>query len=212
MSIATAPAVAARAKYALFAGVALMLAYVLYHNERFVLDPADPNWPHYRAIGRFLLPHGILGAVALALGCTQFSTRLRRGWPAVHRSCGRLYVAAVMLAAPLGAYIQYLDEQYGFSRSYTFATGTFALLWVYATLMAFTHIRARRIDEHRRWMVRSFAMALVFLEVRVVGGLTGWEDPPALDEIIVWACVALGYPLADTALEIARRLEARGRA
>ena len=28
-------------------------------------------------------------------------------------------------------------------------------------------------------MTRSFAMALIFLEVRVIGGLTGWEEAPS---------------------------------
>jgi len=211
MTAPPAPAGLLRPKTALFALIGLMLAYVLYHNERFLIDPTDPNWPHYRAVGALLLPHGMLGAIALALGCTQFSARLRSGWPHVHRWCGRLYVAAVLLAAPLGVYLQYLLEQSGSSRSFTCATGVFALLWGYATLMAFVHARARRLEEHRRWMVRSFAMALVFLEVRVIAGLMGWDDPPAVNEIVVWACVALGYPLADTALEIERRLAARAR-
>ena len=200
-------------KHALFAFIGLMLAYVLCHNERFVIDSSNPAWPHYRIIGRWLLPHGLAGATALLLGISQFSTRLRTRHAQLHRVLGRTYVIAVSIVAPLGAYIQYLnEEQLGDSRSFTFAAITFASLWLLATWMAFWCIRNRRIEQHRQWMSRSLAMALVFLEVRVIEGLTGWETiGPQVDETVVWVCVALGYPLADTVLQINENLRARTR-
>ena len=33
-----------RPKAAVFAGVVLMRAYVLYHNERFLIEPSNPVW------------------------------------------------------------------------------------------------------------------------------------------------------------------------
>src|SRR5580765_4068994 len=121
-------------KHALFAFVALMLGYVIYHNERFLIDQSNPAWPHYRIIGRWLLPHGLAGATALLLGMSQFSTRLRTRHTQLHRVLGRTYVIAVSIVAPLGAYIQYLnEEQLGDSRSFTFAAVTFASLWLLAT-------------------------------------------------------------------------------
>jgi uncharacterized membrane protein len=201
-----------RPKYALFGLIGLMLAYVLYHNEAFLIDPRSPDWAHLRQVGPLLVPHGVIGAIALACGFTQFSSRLRSARPAVHRLLGRIYVTAVFLVAPLGAYIQYSEEALGESRSFSLAALTFAFLWVFATAMAFWHIRSRRIEDHRQWMTRSFAMAMVFFEVRVIGGLTGWDDTPATDEIVVWTCVALGYPVADTVLQIERWLQSRKRA
>lgn len=198
-------------KHALFACIALMLIYVLFHNEHFLIDRTNPAWPHYRVIGRWLLPHGLLGATALLLGISQFSTRLRTRHAQVHRALGRTYVIAVSVVAPLGAYIQYLnEEQIGASRSNTFAAVIFASLWLLATWMAFWCIRNRRIEQHRQWMSRSLAMALVFLEVRVIEGLTGWETlGPGVDAIVVWSCVALGYPLADVVLQVQENLRAR---
>ena len=199
-----------RPKHAVFSCIALMLAYVLYHNEHFLIDATNPLWPHYRTIGPWLLPHGIVGATALAMTFFQFSTRLRSRNAQLHRVMGRIYVAAVFVVAPLGAYIQFLDETTGDSRSFTFAAITFASLWMFATGMAFWCIRGRRIDQHRQWMTRSLAMALVFLEVRVTEGLTGWDTlGPAVDEMVVWVCVALGYPLADTVLQIETYLRSR---
>jgi len=59
-----------------------------------------------------------------------------------------------------------------------------------------------KVHQHRQWMTRSFAVALVFLEVRVIGGLTGVENLDAhANETIVWACLAFSILLADLMLQ-----------
>lgn len=60
---------------------------------------------------------------------------------------------------------------------------------------------------HRQWMTRSFACALIFLEVRVIDGIFGWQN---FDQIIVWSCVAAAVPLADLVLQIQEMLRRRG--
>jgi hypothetical protein len=51
-------------------------------------------------------------------------------------------------------------------------------------------------------MTRSFAVALVFLEVRVIGGVAGWENLDVhANETIVWACLAFSILLADLVLQ-----------
>lgn len=190
----------------LFVAIGAMLAFVLAHNERFLVDPADPAWPHLRAFAPWLLPHGVLGGIALLLGIGQFSTRLRTRHAAVHRACGWTYAGTVLVAAPLGAVLTFRDREIGYAASFGAAGCLFAFLWMLATGMALWFITRREIERHRRWMTRSFAIALVFLEVRVIEGLTGWGATPASDELIVWLCVALGYPLADLVLELGDRL------
>jgi uncharacterized membrane protein len=200
-------------KYVLFAFVAAMFGYVLATTERFLFDANHPEWAYYGKFGWPLVIHGVAGTLALLLGFTQFSSRLRAARPALHRLGGRLYVVAVLITAPLGVLIQFQQEADGLPRSFTVAALFDAGLWLLATALAYSCIRARRIEAHRRWMMRSYAMALVFLEVRVILGLTGWAAlGPAVVEPIVWACIALAYPLADLALEVQERLRARSRA
>ena len=128
----------------------------------------------------------------------------------VHRVLGRIYICLVCVAAPLGIVIQYLDERTGDPRSFTIAAAVDAALWLLATGIAFWCIRGRRIEQHRQWMTRSFAMAIVFLEVRVILGISGWETlGVAAVETVVWTCVALAYPLADCVLLIEDRLRMR---
>lgn len=70
------------------------------------------------------------------------------------------------------------------------------------TTIAFAFILRGNVHLHRQWMTRSFAVALVFLEVRVISGVTGWENlGPKVDETIVWVCLAFSILAADIVLE-----------
>jgi len=191
-----------RPKYLLFAFIGLMLAYVLRHNEHFLIDAQDPNWAHIHPFRWYLLPHGIMGACALLLGPLQFSDRLRQRFAKFHRVVGRFYVAGVFIGAPMGLYIQYFEERMGGARSFSFAAGTDAALWMLTTAVAIFFILKGKVQQHRQWMTRSFAVAIVFLEVRVVGGVTGWERlGPSAIETMVWMCVAFSLLFADIALQ-----------
>lgn len=191
-----------RPKYLLFGFVGLMLAYVISHDESFLVHPKDPLWQHYEPFKWWLLPHGIAGACALLLGPMQFSDRLRDRFRQLHRVVGRIYVAGVFVAAPLGFYIQYFQERVGDPRSFSIAAAVDAALWMITTGTAMVFVLKGKVQEHRQWMTRSFAVALVFLEVRVIGGVAGWESLDAhVNETIVWVCLAFSILSADLVLQ-----------
>lgn len=191
-----------RSKYLLFAFVGLMIAYVLRHNEHFLIDAKDPVWQHYEPFKWKLLPHGLAGACALLLGPMQFSDRLRQSFAKLHRVVGRFYIAGVFVAAPFGAYIQYFQERMGAPRSFSIAGVVDATLWMLTTGIALAFILNGKVQQHRQWMTRSFAVAIVFLEVRVIGGVTGWDNLGiAVTETIVWSCLAFAILFADLVLQ-----------
>jgi uncharacterized membrane protein SirB2 len=66
------------------------------------------------------------------------------------------------------------------------------------TGMALMYIRQGKVQLHRQWMTRSFACAIIFIQVRVIVGLTGWIQHI---EAVVWTCVAMAIPLADLVLQ-----------
>ena len=191
-----------RSEYLLFGFIGLMLGYVIPHNESFLVNPADPVWHHYEGFKWWLLPHGIAGACALLLGPMQFSDHLRQRYTKLHRVVGRIYIAGVCVAAPLGFYIQYIQERTGATRSFSIAAGVDGALWLTTTLIAFAFILKGKVQLHRQWMTRSLAVALVFLEVRVILGVTGWEKlGPAAVEATVWVCVAFAVLAADIVIQ-----------
>lgn len=198
-----------RPKYLLAAFIGVMLAYVLVHNESFLFNAADPEWQHIRAYRWYLLPHGLAGACALLLAPMQFSERLRRRYTKLHRVIGRIYVGGVLIAAPMGFYVQFFQERMGASRSFSMAAATQAMSWIVTTLIALYFILQGKVEPHRRWMTRSFSVALVFLEVRVVIGVTGWEAlGPHVIETAVWVCNVFALLAADAVLQVQESLRA----
>jgi uncharacterized membrane protein len=200
-----------RPKYLLFGMIGVMFLWVLTHSERFLIDPADGEWMHIQSFKWWLLPHAIAGTCALILGPMQFSDRLRQRFIGVHRAVGRLYVTGVFIAAPLGVYIQYLNEPLGFARSFTIETVFQAGLWMLTTGIAFAFILQGKVQQHRQWMTRSFGTGpLIFLEVRVIFSVFNVSDPHSI-EIVVWACTASSLFVADLVLQVQEILRMRPR-
>jgi hypothetical protein len=189
------------AKYVVFTLIALASLYVLYHNERFLIEPDSPVWQRYEAFKWWLLPHALFGAIVLLFAPLQFSDRLRQRYTKVHRVMGRLYVVGALILAPLGAYIQYFQERSGMPRSFTVLAIVDAAMLMSTTALAFLFAFKRKIALHRQWATRSYAVALVFIAGRFVMGITGWETLGIeMVQAIIWSCLALSLLLGDVAI------------
>jgi uncharacterized membrane protein len=189
------------AKYVVFSMIAVASLYVLYHNERFLVDSSHPVWQHYQPFKWWLLPHGVFGAIVLLFAPFQFSDRLRQRFTRAHRVMGRMYVLGAFVLAPLGFYIQYYQERFGAPRSFTILALVDALMLMGATTLALLFAVKRKIALHRQWATRSYAIALVFIAGRFVLGITGWEALGVeIAQAVIWACLALAVVLADVSI------------
>src|SRR5215211_6610980 len=189
------------AKYVVFTAIGLASTYVLYHNERFLIDSSHPAWQHYGPFKWWLLPHALFGAIVLLFAPLQFSDRLRQRYTKAHRVMGRLYVVGALVLAPLGAYIQYYQERAGMPLSFTVLAVVDAAMLMGATALAFVFAVRRKLALHRQWATRSYAIALVFIAGRFVMGITGWEMMGIeIVQAIIWSCLALSVPVADVSL------------
>src|SRR4051794_17377890 len=148
--------------------ITMMFAVVIYKDSH-LLHPSQADYEHYRSFRWWLIPHGITGALALLLGPLQFSKRLRQRYMNWHRRAGRAYVYGVAIAAPLGVYIEYLKYVTGVgSLRLVIATVGFGTLFMFTTGVGFLWAKQGKIQKHRQWMTRSFAVALIFLESRCI--------------------------------------------
>ena len=191
-----------RGKYLVFAFIAVVFLYVLRHNESFLVNRADPVWSHYRLIWMWLLPHALAGACALVLAPLQFSERLRQQNQRLHRVIGYIYVISVLIAARMGFVTQFVHERTGATRSFSLAAATQATSWLVTTIIALVLVRNGKIQQHRQWMTRSFSVCLIFLEVRFLEGVTGWDQlGPAVDETTVWILNVFAWMAADLILQ-----------
>jgi len=127
------------------------------------------------------------GLSALALGPWQFNSRLRARTIGVHRWLGRGYVVAVVTGS-IGALVLAPLSQEGLVTHVGF--GLLAVLWLLATVQAYRHIRARDQDSHRRWMIRSFALTLAAVTLRIylpLGLGVGIAFHDAY-QVVAWLC------------------------
>lgn len=126
-------------------------------------------------------------AFALAIGAFQLNAWLRARFAGGHRWLGRLYMAGV-LAGGVSGFLLALQSSAG-----TVAQAGFALLavcWLGITFAAYRHIRAGNIAEHRRWMIRSFALTFAAVTLRIylpVSQIAGIAFPLAYSAI-AWLC------------------------
>ena len=189
------------AKHVTLSVIAIASLYVMYHNERFLIDGSHPAWQYYAPFKWWLLPHGIFGAIVLLFAPLQFSDRLRQRFTKAHRVMGRLYVLGAFVLAPLGAYIQYYQERMGGPRSFTVLGIVDASMLMSATALMLLFAVRRKIALHRQWATRSYAIALVFIAGRFVMGVTGWEQLGIeIVQAIIWSCLALSVVLADVSI------------
>lgn len=197
------------AKYVVFILIAIMSTYVLFHNERFVIDSAHPAWERYQSFKWWLLPHAVFGTIVLGFAPFQFSDRIRKRFTKAHRVMGRLYVLGAFVLAPTGAYIQYFQESAGAPRSFTILGLVDAAMLMGTTLLAGLFAFRRKINLHRQWAIRSYSVALVFITGRFTMGVTGWETLGVeIVQAIIWSCLALSMVFADVAIHWRELVEA----
>jgi uncharacterized membrane protein len=133
----------------------------------FLLDPdlaAPPLRENFINHTVWFLVHIGGGALALLLGPWQFLSRLRGRRLALHRWMGRAYVVAVGLGGVAGLFMATtavggLPARLGF-------TGL-AVAWLTTTGMAWYRVRERNIARHREWMMRSYALTLSAVTLRL---------------------------------------------
>lgn len=153
----------ARVGFLLMAVLALPLALLAYGYPFGLVTAPDPV-SGSRFLSGLLPAHASLGATALVLGFVQLVPRLRSGRPWVHRWIGRIYAASCLLGGAAGLVLA-LGASTGAVTSFGF--GTLAVLWMGATAMGWRMARSGRVADHRRWMIRSFALTFAFVTFRL---------------------------------------------
>jgi uncharacterized membrane protein len=132
--------------------------------------------------------HAFASILALVLGPFQFSARLREKHTDLHRWLGRSYLAVGVLVGGLsGLYM----SQYAFGGPVAKSGfAVLAVLWLYTGWRAYLAIRRGAVAEHRKWMVRNFALtfAAVMLRLYLPASMAAGLGFAAAYPVIAWLC------------------------
>jgi len=169
------------------------VAYVLRHKSISLLTPrirmaAHPNFQVW------LLPHGLMGACALLLGPMQFSDRLRQRFTKFHRVVGPSRSPAC--SSPLPRLLHPILRGAHGRRSFLQAplpppTRSCGCSPPVSPSRLFFNGKS---PAARQWMTAASQSPIVFLEVRVVLGVTDWERLPTVPSMKPSCGLALPSP------------------
>lgn len=108
--------------------------------------------------------HFVGAGIALTIGAFQMNSRIRKRYLSSHRWLGRVYLITVVIAA-LSAFRLSLDSFGGLVTHIAFAI--LGLCWISSTVMAYYCIRHHNVRQHEIWMIRSYALTLAAVTLRL---------------------------------------------
>jgi uncharacterized membrane protein len=182
-------------KPVLWTMMAAMTLSVIFYSEIPLLRQTKER-AYLGTIPWLIIPHVIGGITALLSGPLQFSSRIRHRNPKFHRVLGRVYVLSVFIAAPLAIVLS--NHRHDPRAIYFVAANIVqAGTWFLVTAAAFLTARNRHIQQHREWMVRSYAVTFTFVGTRVLQPIPAWNrhgEAGFAMEIIVITFMAILIP------------------
>lgn len=150
------------------------LAFVVVAFVAFSLPPyltgdraqarVQSDWgPHYP----LLVMHVVFASVAIITCVVQIWPWFRGRFPVWHRRIGRVYVWAGVLPAGLSGLV--IGAMTPFGPVAMVSTLLMAPLWLLFTWLAWRAARQRQFRDHRKWMIRSFALTVSIITNRIWG-------------------------------------------
>lgn len=134
----------------------------------------------------------------LFAGFTQFSKRLQKNNPGLHRTLGYVYVVDVLLiTGPAGLLMGFYANGGLFSR---IAFVLLAILWIYFTAMALIKAKQKDFKAHRNYMIRSYALTLSALTLRAWKyAITNSIELPPMDvyRVVAWLGWVVNWGVAE---------------
>ena len=134
-----------------------------------------------------IYPHAAFGAMALLTGPLQFRRALWIHRRALHRRLGTVYVVCASVTGMVGMYM----AAFSFGGWITHVGfGLLGFVTLITTLVAYQHIRQRRVAEHREAMIFSFSciFAAVTLRIELPLLVLAFQDFSPAYAIVSWLC------------------------
>ncbi|MES2266904.1 MAG: DUF2306 domain-containing protein [Bacteroidota bacterium] len=132
--------------------------------------------------------HIIFGGIALLIGWTQFSARLRLRYLNAHRFIGKIYVIAVTLSSVAGLYIAFFATG---GLVCVLGFGCLAILWLITNIRAYSTIRQGQVLQHQKWMICNYALTFAAVTLRIwlplLSAFVFHDFIPAY-RIVSWLC------------------------
>ncbi|ASU34162.1 DUF2306 domain-containing protein [Mucilaginibacter xinganensis] len=196
-----APLFPVNAKIILYFFIGILFISVLLFTELPLITVNNDNHRRMAEMLWLIFPHALCGVTALIAGPLQFSSRVRKTNPLLHRRLGTVYICAVLAASVLALIIQ---EKYPVPGSgvHLESAGTAqAILWFVTTLIAYAAAINGQIAAHKVWMSRSYGITLIFVLSRVLNPLPFYSRITPDDfSIVLWSLMLFALVVPELLL------------
>jgi hypothetical protein len=142
--------------------------------------------------------HVFSSLLVLFAGFTQFSKKLLRQKPKLHRALGYIYVTNILLITGPSSLLMSFYANGGISSRIGFVT--LSVLWMLFTAFALYKAITKKFAAHRVFMIRSFALTLSAISLRIWKViLAAFTTIPPMDRyrIIAWLGWTLNLLIAE---------------
>ena len=143
--------------------IVVLSAYYLYRGIKFRFF-TDGNLTDKVA---WYYLHLATAIAPLVLGPFQFSTWLRVQHSNVHRLMGKIYLIGSFLGGLTAFYLGLTIDLEGS----VVPLFLLSIMWLFMTVCAWITIRNRNVAAHRLFAIRSYALAFVFVFLRLLGDI-----------------------------------------
>lgn len=109
--------------------------------------------------------HVITSCFCLIAGFTQFSNKILSKRPKIHHYLGWLYIVIVLCFSAPSGLIMGVYANGGITSQVAFIT--LSILWIVTTYNALDTVRKRDFQAHQRFMIRSYALTLSAISLRL---------------------------------------------
>lgn len=142
--------------------------------------------------------HVISSIFSLLAGFTQFSKKIRKRTPKIHKIIGWLYIVIILLFSAPSGFIIGLYANGGFWSQIAFCM--LAVLWFWFTFKSLLGIKKKDFKAHEIFMVRSFALTLSAITLRLwkyLIVLAFQPRPMDVYQIVAWLGWVLNIIVAE---------------
>jgi uncharacterized membrane protein len=145
--------------------LSFIMALMSYRFLALGMNDAFPEMIGHITDRKFVfVAHVTAAPVALILGTMNMLDRRRKKRGTLHRWMGRAYAVAILVGGLSGLGLA-IGASGGLIATYGF--GLLSILWIATTAQAVRYAMARDFVGHRRWIIRSFALTLAAVTLRL---------------------------------------------
>lgn len=147
-------------------------------------------------------------AAMLMLGPLQLMKTIRRKNIQAHRVVGYIYYLMIYPASAGAFWLSF----YAFSGiAATVGFALLAALWVATGFIAFVAVKEKRIQDHKEWMLRNYAMTFAAVSQRamlIINIVTSGGRPSETGyAVIAWACWIVNLIVMEVWIRCVERAE-----